>query len=237
MAAINLGSAYTQNFDALANTGSNTWTNDSTISGWYANQTTYLGDTGTSNTGALYSYGAASTNERALGSIASGTTNPIIFGAYFNNNTTGTISNLAINYTGEQWRSSTSTQNFLTFAYRIGTPATDLTSGTWTNFTGLNYIGAAPVATNGVLNGNAAPTAVSANITGLNIAAGQDVWIRWTDIDDAGNDAGLAIDNFSVAASTGTTAVPEPTDFMGTIVAVMAVVMLKRKLSPKSVQR
>jgi uncharacterized protein len=247
MAAINLSSAYSQNFDSLFSVDSTgSWINDYTgagpngIPGWYANQATINTDAGTSNTGALYSYGAASAsipNDRALGSIASGTTNPIIFGARFNNNTSSTISSLAINYTGEQWRSSTSTQNSLTFAYRIGTPAADLTSGTWTNFTALNYTGAVPVASNGALNGNATQTPVSATITGLSIGVGQDVWIRWTDIDDAGSDAGLAIDNFSLSAVANTTAVPEPSDFMGSIVAMLAVaIVVKRKLARKSVK-
>src|ERR1044072_6302559 len=58
-----LTSAYTENFDSLANTGSPTWTNDSTLDGWQAFRTnggplftTYLVNTGSSTTGTLYSY-------------------------------------------------------------------------------------------------------------------------------------------------------------------------------------
>src|SRR3954463_3857146 len=79
-----IGTAVTQNFDSLATTGTtNTWTDGTTLTGWYAQfeliagPTTYIGDPGTSTTGAVHSYGVAGTNpvtERALGSIASGTT-------------------------------------------------------------------------------------------------------------------------------------------------------------------
>ena len=37
-------------------------------------------------------------------------------------------------------------------------------------------------------------------------AAGDTLWIRWADLNDTGNDHGLAVDNFSFAVA----AVPEP---------------------------
>jgi hypothetical protein len=56
-APASLGSNYTQNFNSLASSGAgNVWTDDTTISGWYSNRTTYNAGTGTSNTGALYSF-------------------------------------------------------------------------------------------------------------------------------------------------------------------------------------
>src|SRR4051812_4310938 len=79
-----LGTPYTQNFDALATSGTaNPWTDNSTLAGWYAqfsatptNPTTYRADSGGSNTGAIYSWGVAGVNpltERAFGMISSGT--------------------------------------------------------------------------------------------------------------------------------------------------------------------
>ena len=47
--------------------------------------------------------------------------------------------------------------------------------------------------------------AVSATITGLNWAPGDSLFIRWNDFNDAGNDAGVAIDNLSMVAT-----IPEP---------------------------
>src|SRR5947209_3860011 len=71
------GSAYTQNFNSLAQTGSsNAWLDNSTISGWYSTQSTYRAESGTAATGALYSYGASAApgdvTDRALGLLSSG---------------------------------------------------------------------------------------------------------------------------------------------------------------------
>src|SRR5215467_10482281 len=49
-----LGVPLTENFDTLATTGTSiTWTDNSTIPGWYSTRTTYNSSTGSSNTGAL----------------------------------------------------------------------------------------------------------------------------------------------------------------------------------------
>jgi hypothetical protein len=74
-----LGAPLTENFDTLASNGASniTWTDNTTIPGWYSSRGTYNSGTGSSNTGALYSFGVAGTNpisDRALGSVASGTT-------------------------------------------------------------------------------------------------------------------------------------------------------------------
>ncbi|HET8942873.1 MAG TPA: hypothetical protein VFN13_12895, partial [Rudaea sp.] len=51
---------YTQNFDTLAQSGSgNTWSDNSTIAGWYSTRTTYNASNGSSTSGALYSFGSS----------------------------------------------------------------------------------------------------------------------------------------------------------------------------------
>src|SRR5215471_1106348 len=61
------GSPLTENFDTLASSGTPTWTDNSTIPGWYAqfgataNPAAYTPGTGSSATGALYSFGVAAT--------------------------------------------------------------------------------------------------------------------------------------------------------------------------------
>ena len=59
-----LGTAYTQNFDTLPSSGSITWSNNVTLTGWYHARTgsgaTLVADTGSNNAGNFYSYGAAS---------------------------------------------------------------------------------------------------------------------------------------------------------------------------------
>src|SRR5690242_12657653 len=71
-----LDSPYTQNFDALPASGSVTWTNNSTIPGWYdartGTGTTIVANDGSSNAGNLYSYGTGTATDRALGSLGSG---------------------------------------------------------------------------------------------------------------------------------------------------------------------
>ena len=102
------GSPLTENFDTLAQTGTNiAWTDNTTIPGWYSTRPTYNSGTGSSNTGALYSFGVAGTNpvtDRALGSVGSGTTGTIYQAARLTNNTGSTITSLDISYIGEQWR-------------------------------------------------------------------------------------------------------------------------------------
>ena len=114
-----LDSPYTQNFDALSNTGTaNPWTDNSTIAGWYANLTTYRADDGNSNVGAMYSYGTAASTERALGGLTSNTIPTVRQGVRIVNNTGSTIGVLQISYTGEQWRRNIFAQR-LSFEYQI----------------------------------------------------------------------------------------------------------------------
>jgi len=100
-----LGSAYTQNFDTLAITGT---TNTLLPTGWELTESgggardneQYAADNGGSNTGDTYSYGATSSGERAFGGLRSSSLIPII-GANFINNTGNVITSLKISYTGE----------------------------------------------------------------------------------------------------------------------------------------
>ena len=199
-----IGSASTQNFDTLSNTAGST-TNNLTITGWFMTESgggardneQYAVDTGASTTGDTYSYGAAGSTERALGSLRSGTLIPL-FGACYTNNTGSTLTSLDIAYTGEEWRLGTiSRTDQLNFEY--STNATDLVTGTWTNVAALNFVTPDTV-TAGAKNGNAAAdrTALSASIPSLSIANGATFWIRWNDVDASGADDGLAVDDFSL---------------------------------------
>jgi uncharacterized protein len=248
MAAIALSStAYTQSFDGLLSSGTNiTWTNDSTIPGWYASQTTgtlanYDTGTGSSNAGGLYSFGTNGFDsiERALGAVSSNSTGTVLYGVRLVNNTSNTVTGLNIRYTGEQWRDSgAGTAQTVNFQYQVG--ASNLTAGTWTPFSSLDFT--SPVfssATGVALNGNLLvnQTALSSTLS-VSVAPNQEIWLRWSDVDHTSGDHGLAIDNFSVSAITASSQpVPEPMDFMGTIVAIFAVAILKRKFSARKTAR
>jgi len=94
-----LDTPYTQNFDALPNTGTtNAWTNNATLAGWYAQKTSgtvvLIASDGSSNTGGLYSFGTTAATERALGSVESSGTGTMYYGLRLANNTGSTITSL-----------------------------------------------------------------------------------------------------------------------------------------------
>lgn len=214
-----LESPLTENFDTLASTGTGiAWTDNSTIPGWYSTRVTYNAGTGSSNAGALYSFGVAGTNpvtDRALGSVGSGSTGAIFWGARFVNNTGNTITSLDVSYNGEQWRtggSSSATPSVAQtadFQYQVAnagviTGANAPTTG-WVNHDALDFT--SPIFGTTVaaaLDGNAAAnrTAKSSTIN-LTVGPGQEVWLRWVDVDHANNDHGLAVDDLSVTAHGG----------------------------------
>ena len=211
-----LGVPLTENFDTLASTGTGVaWADNSTIPGWYSTRATYNAGTGSSNAGALYSFGAAAATDRALGSVASGSTTTVFQAARLTNNTGASITALDISYVGEQWRNGGNTNaHTLTFQYQVAnagvvTGANSPATG-WTTFAPLNFTGPVATATAAALDGNAAAnrTALSATLA-VTVNADQEIWLRWQDPDDAGADHGLAVDDFSVTAN-GVPADPAP---------------------------
>ena len=198
-----LGTPYAQNFDTLAATGTNiTWTDNTTLPGWYSTRLTYNAGNGGVGSGTLYSFGATSATERALGSVASGSTDTIYYGARLKNNTAAVITSLDVAYTGEQWRNGGNTaQHKLEFSYQISPTVTSLTAGTWLDADSLDFTGPITGATAIALDGNAPANrvAISASIS-VTIAPGAEIMLRWMDINDGGNDHGLAADDLSVVA-------------------------------------
>lgn len=197
------GGTYTQDFDTLSNTAGST-TNSNLPTGWLINETgggardneLYAVDTGASNTGDTYSYGAAASTERALGSLRSGTLLST-FGACFTNGTGGPLTSVDIAYTGEQWRLGTAARTDQ-LVFEISTNATSLTTGTWTAVAALQFT-TPNTATVGAKDGNAAGnrTALSATVP-ASIANGATFCVRWVDTDASSADDGLAIDDFSI---------------------------------------
>lgn len=222
-------STYSQSFDSLATTGtSNAWLNDSTLAGWSLFRqpvpgtplTTYAADTGSSNSGAFKSFGSSGSTERALGGVGSG-------GSYFGsqsanvavgwialsvtNGTGAALDSFTLKFDGEQWRDGGATTP--------GAQAMLLEYGFGSSFTTVASWTAAPSAfnwTSPVFTNTGSGAAVNGNTVGLvsNVggtittpwAAGDTLWLRWIEKNDAGNDHGLAIDNLSLSV----TAVPEP---------------------------
>jgi Domain of unknown function (DUF5011) len=221
--------SYTQSFDALGTAsipGAISGTvgapaslaaviGSSPLNGWYATKivgtaatpTAITADTGSGTSALVYSYGAASATDRALGVLASGTSTMAI-GALIKNDTGATINSIKVSFTAEFWRSSTSVQNVLTCA--IGkvdgstiTTANFLTDPSAIPFVRANITGPLPVSSNGLLDGNAVANQVAFTdvVIPLQLAAGETGFVRWSDFKDAGSNAGLAIDNLKMTAS------------------------------------
>ncbi|TBR58361.1 hemolysin-type calcium-binding protein [Mastigocladus laminosus UU774] len=228
MGAISLQSVYSQNFNTLTqlSSSSSTWTNDSTLNGWYAANTdgvtvtSYRASNGGFTTGSLYSFGVNNNSDRALGSIGSSSSKGLIWGVRFVNDTGRTIDHFSISYVGEQWRKTTAGAQTIDFQYQVG--ATNLTSGTWVDYNALDFTSPQYGGTsNSNLNGNDPANRVlleaSLNVT---LAPGQEIWLRWRDIDHSGSDHGLSIDDLTFSpVITGTSGndTLEGSDFFDTI--------------------
>lgn len=234
--------SYTQDFNSL---GTTTFTNavsgangvqtslgsvaGDELDGWYVakiagtgtNAFSVVANNGSANSGAIYNYG--STNalddenlDRSLGALASGSFSGA-FGALIRNDTPVQITGIELTFTAKFWRSSTSTQNVLTFGYGkindILVSETNFLSATngVTALPALNIVGPAPVATNGPLNGNepANQTQITNVMVPVSLAPGEKAFIRWRDVDDPGSDAGLAIDDFFLTAYADALPPPE----------------------------
>ena len=201
------GGTYTQNFDTLATSGNNNpWSNGSTLQGWYlftmanAEVTTYRAGSGSANNGAFYSFGIGTDADRALGGIGSGSVSGYI--ALALTNTSGrTINALDLAFNGEQWRNggNTSAQTMV-LEYGLGDSFTTVTQ--WTAVPALHWESPVTGPSAAAVDGNSAGRVpVSGALSNLNWGSQQTLWLRWIERNDTGNDHGLAIDDFSLAAA------------------------------------
>lgn len=199
ISVLSTGSALTENFNTLVNSGTGTSAN--VPAGWAfletgsGANTTYTASPG-SATADTYSFGTGTSTDRAFGGLQSNNLNPTI-GVSYTNNTGAAITSVTVTYTGEEWRLGVAGRtDRLAFQYSLN--ATSLSTGTWTNETTLDFI--TPFTTTaGNTDGNnsANRTLITSTITGLNIPNGATFWFRWSDINISGNDDGLGIDDYS----------------------------------------
>jgi hypothetical protein len=219
------GDAYTQDFNSLNFSGATPWTSDSTLPGWSLFRrpapgtaiTSITGGAGTSNTGAFYSFGLGD-GDQALGGVGSGGTywgSPSTgtvagwMAVAFTNSTGSSIDAFTVNFDGEQWRNggNASTQTMV-LEYGLGTSFEGVSGWTAPGGT-FDFVSPIATASAGALDGNSSENRVAGlggEISGINWSAGETLWLRWIELNDAGNDHGLAIDNFMF--STGTVIEP-----------------------------
>jgi hypothetical protein len=226
-AQINLSAGtYRQDFNTLTSSpsGNTNWADDTTLSSWYVSQshvgsiTNYRVSAGSSTGSGLYSFGASGDTNRALGSMAGGTPVDIAFGVRFTNDTLVIVSNFTVSYTGEQWRRANTVTQALAFYYYIGaSPLTNAdakgTAYAWTPVSALDFQSPNIVGAGTSLDGLAATNRqVFSNllVTNVLILPGQELFLRWLDLDDSGNDHGLAIDDLAVEFGIVSTPLPIP---------------------------
>jgi hypothetical protein len=213
--SITSGTPYSENFDGMGTTTA------TYPAGWagirYAGTGAANGAltpavlTSTSNSGTVYSAGplTGTATDRAIGTLASGSTAPA-FGAAFVNNTGATVTTLTMAAREEQWRIGGSTPAVtenVVFEYSLD--ATNLNSGTTATWVAVPSMDLPELAvtsnTAGPLDGNATGNfkAITGVLTNLNWPVGTTLWIRWRDTDDSGSDGLYAVDDFTM--TTGST--------------------------------
>ena len=208
----------TENFNSLLNTGSvNTWNDNSTIPNYFAQRsgfgTTYQAGTGSSTVGNLYSFGAAASSERAIGSLGSnnGSAGDFAYGVLLQNNSGFNLDQLAVSYTLEQWRNGgNTTPDEVTVWYKTSSSSisnlTPADNTGWTQVTALTTASPINIAGAGALDGNLGANQMlvsNISIPNLFVPNGHFIMIKWEDIDHAGNDDGLGIDDVTLAWTVG----------------------------------
>jgi hypothetical protein len=216
------GAIYSENFDGLFATGAAITTAASgpyeliaanftgnNVAGWYgekyagsgSNLGLLVGD-GSANSGSLYSFGAAAASDRSLGLLASGTRTCRV-GLLLTNNTASTLNAFTITFNNEMWRKGNSaTANNYNFSYKTGATAINDATG-FVPVSNLNLVTPNITGSTDLLrDGNNASfrASVSYTITGATWAPGQVLALRWDDLNEAGNDDALAIDDFTFSA-------------------------------------
>jgi trimeric autotransporter adhesin len=239
-----VGTTYSQNFNTL--NGVTTWTNDSTLPGWFAATTattsiTSIGsNTGSTTTAGLYSFGVAGTNlvsERALGFAPSnsftGSAGAGIgaLGLSFSHTVPSPMTSFTLTYDGEQWRKDNTVTQSITVQYQITSSA--INTASLVSATGWVSAGSAltfnsPLITTGAtaLDGNASANRVAgltATVSSISWSSTQNLWIRFVDLNDSGNDHFLAIDNVTFSA------VPEPSTALLGGLGLLALLRRRRR--------
>jgi hypothetical protein len=214
---------YVQNFDGLATINS-PWSNNITLSSWYAAQqnelpalpasiVSYRAGIGSSATEGLYSFGSSGAADRALGAINKDATESILYGALFQNNTVDELHSVTLSFTVEQWRKvfTDDTDDKMYQRVKVSYANANVVSVAANDLFNDNFFVDIPeafftnidtatnVATN--LDGNT----IKANITvtfPVVIPPNTQFFLRFLDENSQGVDIGLAVDDLHVTFST-----------------------------------
>lgn len=210
------GSLYSQNFDTLVPSG--TESESQLPLGWYFDEvgtganSTLTADNGSSTAADTYSYGANGSTDRALGELAVGSSHSIM-GAVFTNDTDRYIDTITISYTGEQWHGN-GVLDRLDFQYALYDSYQTAPPTTFSNVDALDFTVPNWPGPHGALNGNDPSNQAHIQATFYaDVAPGQSIYVQWVPNDTVGTGNGLAIDNFSLQPNFYPTKVKD--DFNG----------------------
>ena len=212
---------------ATTMTEASTLTGGGSVTGWYvygqgyttSNTKWFPQDTGTSNSGgfrSMYSAASGSTAANyAFGAQGSGSAAPLNYGVVIQNNTGADITGATISFEGFMNRNPSSTVNTTSFSYLISSTALVTAQGTgagtfnnsagsWTAVSDLGFSSpstgstGAP-GTQAAINPMLSLGNKSAALSGFTWASGSYIYLRWTDLDEAGSDATMGVDNFTIS--------------------------------------
>jgi hypothetical protein len=161
---------------------------------------------GDQTTGGQLSFGLPNSSNRALGLLATSTTDGTAFGARFINGTGVTLNRINLQFTGEVWRQS-SVPKTVQFYYFIDPTATATFPGSSTAFIpALNVNFPTVAADSGGVAVDGASVLNQTNLTVQNQVItnwppGTALWLVWQMTDSSGKAQGLGIDNVSFSAS------------------------------------
>nr|WP_252980506.1 Ig-like domain-containing protein [Delftia acidovorans] len=126
------------------------------------------------------------------------------------NDTGGSVDGITLRFNGEQWRNGGNTERQpMVLEYGMGAAFADVPE--WLP-AGANFNWQSPVATGtaAAVDGNVAGRVsnVGGDLRGLGWAPGATLWLRWVELNDVGNDHGLAIDDVSITLALPDTTAP-----------------------------
>jgi len=195
---------YNQDFGTVDVTS---WTDNTTYLGWYQSSTFQLHANITaaapSNNGGFYTYECNSNNNQKIGARPSNGTGTISYGVRFKNTTSSTITTLRLAYDWYQLSlaGNGNAVNTNIVSYIVSNTAiTSLTAGTWTDISSFT----APRDTSSTSSG-AQHYGFPCTVTGNKeqcfftiINPGDEIMIRWRDVNNTNNDPHLGIDNVNL---------------------------------------
>jgi hypothetical protein len=176
-----------------------------TLSGWYGwaqSGTKFGAHNGSQTTGGVISFGStnsAATN-RALGLLATSSTDATAFGVKFINTSSVTLTQMNIAFTGQLWRQQTGAKT-LAVGYSIDNTGTNAFVTNCTALDSLNVSFAVGTAAAYGTNGALATSAKSLTGQPISWAPGAALWIVWRMPSASGSSQGLGIDDFAFSAT------------------------------------